>query len=117
MKPLTLVNLTPHPINVHLPNQVIEIPPSGKEARVQAVTGTAECLVTTNGIVPIVKRTWGEVEGLPEPQRDTWFIVSSLVLSRVQARTDCIAPDTGPNSVIRDDEGRIIGVRQFVTEV
>jgi hypothetical protein len=35
------------------------------------------------------------------------------VAQAVAGRDDVVAPDTGPESVVRDAEGKIIGVRRF----
>jgi len=55
----------------------------------------------------------GDVEGLPEPQSNTVYIVSTLVAQAVPHRDDIIAPDTSPQGVVRDSEGKIIGVKRF----
>ena len=53
---------------------------------------------------------------LPEEQKGVYYIVSSIVLSALKMhgikRYDIIAPDT--NRAIRDEKGRIIGVRGFI---
>ena len=41
-----------------------------------------------------------------------YFIVSSIVAQHV-SREDVLAPDTSPDSVVRDEKGRILGVRRF----
>lgn len=109
-----LVNLTPHDITVHDGLERFTIPASGTVARVAV---SQEEVHRTIG-VPVVRNTYGEVENLPEPQADTYFIVSSLVLEALRKegsnRTDVIAPDTGPTA-IRDEQGRIVAVRRFVT--
>lgn len=107
---MQFINLTPHPIVIIKPDGRIEIPPSGKIARV----GVTQKVVGEVGGIPLVRNEWGAIEGLPEPsQDDVIYIVSSLVLARVRGRTDVVAPDTGPTAV-RDETGRIIGIRRFV---
>jgi hypothetical protein len=90
--------------------QEVEIPPSGQQARVlprQVRTGEV------NGI-PIVRTEFGEVEGLPEPEENTVYIVSTLVLQALKgSRADVVSPDTSPTSAVRDANGKIIGVRGF----
>ena len=74
---------------------------------------------TING-VPVYRTTYTEVEGLPEPEPGTVYIVSLLVLQALQARrvqrSDVVAPNTSPtpNGAVRDAQGRIVGVRSFV---
>lgn len=93
---MKLVNLTPHAINL-MPDgadgHIITILPSGTVARCN--TRRAQ----TGAIV---------VAGLPEPQKDVYYIVSSLVAQAVLWKRDdvLIVDDT-----VRDNEGRIIGAQ------
>ena len=117
-KEVKLVNLTPHEVVVldDANNIVLRVPPSGKVARV----ATKEELVGTVNGVPVFRTTYGAIEGLPEPEPGTVYIVSLLVLQALQAhkikRDDVVAPNTSPtpNGAVRDAQGRIIGVRSFV---
>jgi hypothetical protein len=67
--------------------------------------------------IPVVKTVFGDVAGIPEPQEGTTFVVSTLVLQALKEsgaiRDDLVSPDTGNESVIRDDDGKIVGVRRF----
>ena len=111
MSDVEFVNLTPHDIRVVLDDgREINIPASGTVARVNA---TAKTVDTING-VPVVRTSFGDVQGLPEPQEGRIYIVSTLVLQALGGqRNDVVAPDTGPQSVIRDESGRIVGIRRF----
>ena len=106
-----LVNLTPHEIRVFdEAGNIITIPPSGRVARVK----TEQKVIGKVASIPIVKTTFGEVEGLPAPQPNTIFIVSSLVAQAVaNERDDVVAPDTSPSGAVRDEKGNIVGVRRF----
>src|SRR5690606_32558987 len=105
-----LVNLTQHDIVVRREDgSELRVPPSGVVAR---VTVTAEPVGTFAG-VPVVRTRYGEVEDLPAPRGGVQYIVSSLVRNAATGRTDLISPDTGPESAIRDDDGRIVAVRRF----
>jgi len=84
-------------------------PPSGQVARVKPERIK---VAEINGI-PVYHTSFGVVEGLPEPQPGTIYIVSTLVLAATKNRNDLVAPDTSPASAVRDDNGRIIGVRAF----
>ena len=105
------VNLTPHTICIMDREGAVirEIPPSGTVARVQ----TRTILAGEIDGIPVVEHTFGDVKGLPLPRRDTVYLVSSLVLSAVEDREDVLAPDTSAESVVRDEAGRIIGVRRL----
>jgi len=108
------VNLTPHEIVIRRPDDTdLRVPPSGTVARV----AVDETIIESAAGVPTVVRQFGRVEGLPEPRDDTFYIVSSLVISALENlfddRLDVVAPDTG-SSAIRDSDGRIIAVTRFV---
>lgn len=105
-----LINLTPHAITIRATDGTeVTIPPSGIVARVsttEEVVGT--CAITG---APIVRRTFGEVQGLPE--EGTPCLVSALVLAAVPGRPGVYAPDTGPTA-IRGQDGQIIAVTRLV---
>lgn len=101
-----LVNLTPHAITFITDTETQVIEPSGTLARVS--TKTVLTGETVSGI-PVTKTEFGVVEGLPDPEEGTAFIVSSLVAGRVLERTDVFIP----NESVRDDAGRIIGCKSL----
>ena len=105
------VNLTPHKVVLRTPKgEDIIVPPSGTIARVSTHEQKAGELAG----VPLIKRSFGEGENLPERKDDTIYIVSSLVLSAVPAdRTDVVAPDTGATA-IRNSDGQIEAVTRLV---
>ncbi|MEM2366593.1 MAG: hypothetical protein QXL06_06705 [Nitrososphaerota archaeon] len=113
MNEIKLINLTPHEIVVYSFDSkdiILRIPPSGTVARVSVVQ---QKVGEINGI-PIFKTNYGKVEGLPDPQPNTVYIVSILVLQALGGkRSDVVTPDTGVN-VIRDSQGKIIGTKAFV---
>lgn len=96
---MKIVNLTPHQID--FPNQGISIPPEKTPARVSVTT----TFVTHIAGIPVTKNEYGDVEGLPEPQAGTIYIVSLMVAQRVPLRADVFVV----NGAIRDEKGRIIG--------
>jgi hypothetical protein len=104
---MNFINLTPHAVTIAragLPALVIS--PSGQTVRVETRDVAAE---TVDGI-EFVTRQFAGVTGLPEPQQDTIYIVSSLVLERCQERGDLAAPA----DFVRDDQGRITGAARLV---
>ena len=104
---MNIVNLTAHTLNEVTTG--LNIAPSGIVVRVnQTPSKTAEC----NGI-PIYTTTYGDLEGLPEPKKDTIYIVSSMALNFVpDNRTDVLS--TG--FVKRDERGKAIGCVGFRTK-
>lgn len=111
---MNIINLTAHTINVFLEEKEIAFPSQGL-ARVR----TEEKEVDKINGIPVVKTVYTDVEGLPEPEKNTVYLVSTLVLQALKAngieRSDCLAPNTGVSGAIRDDQGRIIGTKGFQT--
>jgi len=91
-----IINLTPHAIN--LPG--ITLPSEG----VARVSVTLDQAGEIDGI-PLVRGSYGQVIGLPEPQTGTIFVVSALVRAALPQRTDLASPAR----LTRDAEGRITG--------
>lgn len=112
-----LVNLTPHPVTLRVGDKDVTMPPSGQVARVAAREDVVGDLEVEGLRVPVVFRTLGEVEGLPEPEDGTAYLVSALVLEALAKagtpRADVFAPDTGA-SAVRDAQGRIVAVTRLV---
>jgi hypothetical protein len=112
---MKFVNLTPHTLTVvdDSGNTVLSVAPSGSVARVS----TQQTVVGNVAGIDVVRTVFGDVDGLPAPQPDTVYIVSTLVLQSLKAngidRGDVVAPDTSPASVVRNADGQIIGVRRF----
>lgn len=96
-------NLTSHSICEVTTGQTI--PPSGVVARVKSST----IKVGEHASAPIYTSTFGEVEGLPEPEEGTIYIVSALTLNAVANRADVVAP----GNLQRDQDGNPIGCIGF----
>lgn len=109
----TFINLTPHSVvfRADATNMVasaaegdITVTPrrdaagAPSPARVSSTPGHK--VGEANGIPIFGAPTWGAVEGLPEPQEETIFIVSLQVLEALRkegsTRTDIVGPATGP---------------------
>jgi len=111
---MRLINLTPHPLTIYGPNGVDVIPASGSLARVRS---TSEVIGEVADI-PVIRPTFAEVDGLPDPQPNTFYLVSSVVLTALRShgihRGDVIAPATGPNDgCIRNAQGHVQGITRF----
>lgn len=119
---MTIRNLTPHPvilIGYCGPDEMIAVyPPEPEAARVteqkyvsryetfflRGAAGRLEPVqICINNIV------YGKVEGLPEPEPNTLYIVSRLVKQQIPDRHDCVVPD----NIVRDDKGEIRGCLGF----
>ena len=98
----TLVNLTPHTLNlIAADGSIVDIQPSGNIAR---VSSTSSIVATVNGI-NISRQTFGKVMDLPDAQDDVVYIVSRMVKDRVPDRDDVVVPGVP----FRDTDGKVIG--------
>jgi len=95
-------NFTPHVINMNDGQSFV----SEGLARVSAS-------FTTFNNDNICRQSFGEVEGLPEPQKDVMLIVSGMVLG-ASDRSDLVAPATGHKDTRRNAKGHIVSVPGFV---
>lgn len=121
---MKIVNLTPHALTFmnDLHDVVANILPSGMVARctvrreeiaqVTIVDTEPHQFIDHDEVkIPIHRTTFGAVEGLPEPQGDTIYIVSTIVAQAVPDRQDVFIVD----DAVRDETGRIIGARALAT--
>ena len=101
-----VVNLTPHALNVvDACGNVNLFPPSGKVAR---VASTRKFGGKVNGI-NLSSPSFGDVQDLPDPQPDTFLVVSAMVRNAVPDRWDVLSP--GP--LLRDADGNVTGCDGF----
>jgi hypothetical protein len=111
-----IVNLTPHAIVLvrskgSLHGAKTTYPPSGDVARVATITREVGTLgYGERGGVALLKQEFGEVQGLPESKSNTLYIVSGLVRAACPDRWDIASP----GSLVRDEDGRVIGCEGFV---
>lgn len=112
---MRIINLTPHAIGLATEDGVVTIPASGTVARVAVSVSPAGEIETDYGRVPLVRLTYGDPVGLPDPQDGVVYIVSKVVADALPDRPDLVYPDTSPESAIRNDAGQIVAVRRLVT--
>jgi len=99
----TLINLTPHLLNIIAADgSTVYIPPDGN--RIARVASTSSIIATVNGI-NINRQTFGKVMDLPDAQDDVVYIVSRMVKDRVPDRDDVVVPGVP----FRDTDGKVIG--------
>lgn len=79
------------------PDDELEVKSSGEEVEVDGV--------------PVELTSVTGVEGLPDPQDGTYYIVPQPV-AYTHNRSDLIMPDTGPTA-IRNDDGTVHAVRRL----
>lgn len=102
-----IINCTPHAITI---TDGPTFEPSGQVARVTTQQTDAGNIAG----IPVKIQTFGDIIDLPDPQDDTVYIVSNIVMAAAKeaGRTDVVAPDTA--SAVRDDNGHIVSVPGFV---
>ncbi len=117
MQPITdvkLVNLTPHPLHFFAGDGCeLVFEPAGSPARVEQTRALVLDLVTSDGHnAPVTQSSFGEVTGLPEPQPNTFYVVSLITAQALKAigRTDDILI---VDAAVRDEQGHIVGCRGF----
>ncbi len=114
---MRIVNATPHPIKVRTDWGEVEFEASGILPRVTSVEREVAPLtldrMPTGFEIPCIFQVLEGVEGLPEPDLSTIYIVSRMVFEALPHRYDLIVPDTG-ETCIRDEKGRILAVTRFI---
>ena len=102
---MQIINLTPHPINfLDESNQpILTVEPSGVIARARQT----RTLCGTVAGIPVNQCAYGQVQGLPEPTKETIYVVSAITAQACPEREDVYIVDDS----VRDENGRIIGVR------
>ena len=126
---MNIINLTPHSVVIRNLddngeiNSEVTLEPSGTVARLNqsvAVKESIPVIVDTEGIkdhmldVLVGVVSYGGVEGLPPYQEGVYYVTSNMVASAVNRR-DVFAPDTGPDSVIRNEAGQIEAVQRLLS--
>jgi hypothetical protein len=112
LKNAVIKNLTPHPINLYLPNgEIVTYQPENKENPARAKMEVREVIKIeiNNQLISINNNTYGELENVPPPQANVFYIVSSLAAQAAPLRKDLLIP----SDPVRDDEGKIIGCKSF----
>jgi len=113
---VSLINLTPHAINLYDSEgeEVVSVlPVSGSIARAKEEIIKVEGLYTEEIVYPVVEKAYSAVENLPPPTPGKVYVVSIVVKAALPNRDDLYCPDTGPGSAVRDHQGRVLGVRRL----
>lgn len=98
-------NLTPHPINLILPNKKTITFESEGVVRVKSYVKSDGKL----GKIPITRTEFGRPEGLPDYEKGTYLIVSRLVKENCPDRWDLLSV----NETVRNQQGKVIGCRSL----
>jgi hypothetical protein len=116
-----IVNLTPHNIKIYDASgkNVIREYPSEMDKKTPVRVQERNCPFLPVDGVPVVEKVYtgqanNGVQNLPLYHPGTFYLVSLLVLQACKGwRDDVLCPDTGPESVVRDSSGNILGIRRF----
>ncbi len=115
---MQIVNLTPHPISVATVDGEIlaTFQPSGVLARVATDRVAVPSVEAVGGRhFPVFKQVMGDVEGLPAQTDGVTYLVSlPCITALAGTRSDCVAPDTGPNGNAIRENGLVKAVVGFV---
>lgn len=111
---MRFMNLTPHTLTFRNLDGDVRLEASGIVARV----GTTVVPLRTVGGMLLRAKSLGQVQNLPDPDGETVYVVSGMVLEALRAsgsrRGDVVAPATGPNDeAVRDASGHVIAVTQL----
>lgn len=119
-----IINLTPHEVTLYADKDCMEVTKGNyttlvlkegaKPIKVLASEGVARAtstkqLMYTIDNIPVYSTVYGEVEGLPEPRSNTYYLVSALTAQAVKNRHDILIVD----GAVRDNEGKIVGCTAF----
>jgi hypothetical protein len=111
-----LINLTPHAVVLESTawgkTSRVTVPASGTVARLtETTTHEGVVVVDCDKPVAVISKRFGQIEGLPEAEQDTYFIVSLPVATAAWStgRTDVLAI----GEAVRDNEGRIVAARSL----
>ena len=103
---MTIINLTPHPINIiDEEGNIIKVFESAGVAR--ATQEDAE-IGTLEGI-PIIETEFGELIGLPEYSQGTYYIVSAITAKAASLSGRNTRDLFLTGKTVRNSDGQIIG--------
>ena len=114
---IKILNLTPHDINIYDPNGERIIKTYERSGIVARVNTVRQYFTKIDG-VPVYRISYGNIEGVPKYEPNTYIIVSlivaqALILINSPWIGHILDPDTSPQGVVRSKEGKILGVKGF----
>jgi hypothetical protein len=116
---MNILNYTPHDINLYDEtgeNIIQTFPRTGKQIRL--ISGHQD-MVNIGLKFPVVEcQTFTGIEPFDVPENVHYLLVSMPVGEYYKNSAHCqyciLGPDTGPQGVVRDDSGRIVGTKRLV---
>lgn len=113
MRTLKIINLTPHEVviqpSINKP-PLVTFPPSGEIARCIYKTHVEERIrdAESGVVISLTHTRYTEVNGLPDPQPYTLYIVSDIVAKQMAHIRDDLRITNG---LLRDENGRVIACK------
>lgn len=109
---MKFINLTPHPIQIwDSEKNVIVYPVANPAARCKEECNLTNLIEDESGnFIRVGDLSYSYVYHLPEPQEDTFYIVSVLVAQACPDRDDLLVP----YDLVRNENGSIMGCRSLV---
>ena len=122
MKATQIVNLTPHSIKLYANSGTITMfPPRGKVIRLQSIEQQSESVTINGDSVPISSPPCFEPVIYWPMMKDCHAVLVSMPVGQIIQRNpefgppyEVWGPDTGPDHVVRDEDGCILGTTQFI---
>lgn len=102
---MNLINKTPHNLNIVGQFGITVIEPSLPPTRCKQTNIPISTLSFETNVFVVTTSSFGAIEDLPEPEDDTYFVVSRIV-AEASGRKDLLIP--GP-AIRNDVTGQIIG--------
>ena len=104
----TLINLTPHTLNLVDDKGVVTAYPSAGVARV--MSETAHAGLFEQAMIPLTRVVYGVVQGLPPADPGVLYVVSAMVRTAVPHRSDVASP----GDLLRDESGNVVGAKSLI---
>jgi hypothetical protein len=113
-------NFTPHELTIVSEDGTpqLVLPSEGQIRATEEIVSESSIFDSEYNLeIPVVQKRYTITDDLPKASEGDVVIVSLIVLNAMRETgldtSHFYAPDTGPDSVVRDEEGRIIGVRRL----
>lgn len=110
---MKIINLTPHDITLITDEKAIVFPSKGiaRARQIEAPAGVEELALGV--FIPVVKISYGALEGLPEPRDGVRYIVSFITAMAAMAHGRSTDDLLMTADLVRDEEGQITGCKKF----
>lgn len=109
---MKIVNLTPHTIDYLDPLYACSIPSSGV-ARATQTMQEDQPIIGMGNVFRTVRMTYGETTDLPDPDGETFYIVSAITAEAARRGGRTTDDLLLTADLVRDDQGRVVGCRAF----